>query len=161
MGNLNQVLGSGYNAANVETNDNEPLAAGEYIVQIDAAELRQTKAGTGTGCNMTFEVVDGPATGRKTFNWFNLAHENPKAAQIGQSEFAALCKAVGVLTPQDTDELLGKFLVVRLAVKDGRNEIKGYKPAPDSSPAPVAQKPAPVAVQQSSSTPAKKMPWQK
>jgi hypothetical protein len=165
MGNLNQVLGSGYNAANVETSDNEPLPAGEYIVQVDSAELRQTKAGTGTGCNMTFEVVDGNAIGRKLFNWFNLAHENPKAAQIGQGEFASLCKSLGVLTPQDTDELLGKFCVVRVAIKDGRNEIKGYKPAPtNASSQPVAPT---VVVQQSpvaaapTATVNRKMPWQK
>lgn len=152
MGNLNQVLGSGYNAAEVETQDSEPLTAGEYIVTVDSAELRQTKTGNGTGCNMAFEVVDGAASGRKVFNWFNLAHENQKAAQIGQAEFAALCKAVGVLTPQDTDELLGKYLTIRVVIKDGRNEVKAYKAAPTGE-APKLAEPQPQAK--------KVMPWQK
>lgn len=151
MGNLNQVLGGDYNAAEVETPDNEPLPAGEYIVTIDSAELRETRTGNGMGCNMAFEVVDGEKIGRKVFNWFNLAHENQKAVQIGQSEFAALCKAVGVLTPQDTDELLGKHCRIRVTIdKDGRNAVKGYKPV-ETAPKPTAE-PQPQA---------KKMPWQK
>lgn len=152
MGNLNEVLGAGYNAAEVETQDSEPLAAGEYVVAIESAELKGTKAGNGTGCNMAFEVVDGPSTGRKVFNWFNLQHENPKATQIGQAEFAALCKSVGVLTPQDTDELLGKFCTIRVVIKEGRNEVKGFKPAPTGE-APKPAAPAPST--------AKVMPWQK
>lgn len=151
MGNLKDILGQGYNAADVATPDNEPLPAGEYIVSVDKAELRETKAGNGMGCNMAFEVADGQLAGRKVFNWFHLAHENPKAAQIGQSEFAALCKALGVLTPQDTDELLGKFCTIRVIVKDGKNEVKGYK-AVDAKPSAA---PAPAA------TPTKKMPWHK
>lgn len=150
MGNLNQVLGGDFNANDVETPDNEPLPAGEYIVTIDSAELRETRSGNGMGCNMAFEVVDGDKTGRKTFNWFNLAHENQKAAQIGQSEFAALCKAVGVLTPQDTDELLGKHCRIRVTIdKDGRNAVKSYKPV-EAQESAAAQTSA-----------AKRMPWQK
>jgi len=132
-----------------ETNDNTPLAAGEYIVSVEKAELRETKAGTGKGVNVQFTVEDGPCEGRKAFAWFNVRHQNEKAQEIGQRELASMARAAGLVALNDTDELLGKMLVIKVKVKDDRNEVTSYKPVQQAKPATQAP------------TSTGKMPWEK
>jgi len=161
----------GFNAAEHEDQrDDSPLPEGEYYLEVEKIETKQTANGQGVGANAQFDVLgekeSGAHQGRKVFNWFNLQHSNDVAQKIGQAEFAALCKAVGVLAPQDTDELIGgRFLAkIGLDKKDkDKNVIKKYMPiedvppatAPAPSPAPTQPAPAPAPAQK------KALPWQK
>ncbi len=163
MSNLSQYLGGGFNADEIASDDNydnSPLPKGEYYVEVESAKTQETKNGAGVGLNVQFNVLgsvaDNSHAGRKLFNWFNLQHSNEKAAEIGRREFAALCQAIGKPTPEDSDELIGTPLVVRVDIdkRDAeRNVIKAYKAA-DAAPAPAAPKPAPAA------TAAPKKPWE-
>tara|TARA_R110002012_G_scaffold155160_6_gene316037 strand:- start:2966 stop:3454 length:489 start_codon:yes stop_codon:yes gene_type:complete len=146
--------------------DNSPLPEGDYYVEIENAEIKETANKKGTGCNMKLAVLgdvhDNGHKGRKMFNWFTLQHENDMAQSIGQREFHALRLAIGKPTATDTDELIGQNLVIRVGFekKDPtRNYIKrfmaleGYE-KPDKT---EAKAPAPAASAPSSAV--KKNPW--
>lgn len=159
----------GFNAEEHEDQrDDTPLPEGEYYLELEKAELRDTANGQGKGLNAQFNVLgeeSNPHRGRKVFNWFNLQHSNEMAQKIGQSEFAALCKAVGIVAPEDTSELLGKPFLAKVGLdkKDkDKNVIKKYSlidgaPAKPATPEPAA---APAPAQPAASGAAKKMPWE-
>lgn len=168
MADITNIMG-GFNADEYEEQpefDNSPLPDGDYYVEIEKAEVKNTANGKGVGCNTTLSVLghvaDKSQKGRKLFAWFTLQHENDQAQQIGQREFHALRLAVGNPTAMDTDELIGQNLVVRVGLdkKDKeRNQIKKYialdgydasqADAPKSAPDPQAAPSAAV----------KKNPW--
>jgi len=171
MANLANIIDGGFNASQYEDQpefDDSPIPAGEYYAEIENAELKDTKNGAGTGCNTTFNVLghvgDKSQKGRKTFNWFNLTHSNDVAEKIGRQEFANLCKAIGKPMLQDTDELLGSQLVIKIGFdkKDAtRNQIKryialdGYDASKAEAPAPAPTAPAAPAAAAT-----KKQPWE-
>lgn len=156
MGNL-----AGFNAGEVPASDSyDPLPAGWYPAMITESEFRATSAGTGQYLKLRFDIIDGPGQGRVVFTNLNLENPNPKAVEIAQKDLSAICRAVGVMTPQDSAELHDKPLQIKLTIRpaqgdyDAQNEVKGYKAldgaAPASAPAPAATAPA-----------AGKKPWDK
>jgi len=95
MADITSIMG-GFNADEYEEQpefDNSPLPAGDYYVEIEKAEVKETANKKGTGCNTTFTILgdvhDNSQKGRKIFNWFTLSHENDMAQSIGQREFHA------------------------------------------------------------------------
>lgn len=168
MSDITNLMG-GFNADEYQEQpefDNSPLPEGEYYVEIEKAEVKETVNKKGTGCNMAFSVLghvaDKSEKGRKLFAWFTLQHENDQAQQIGQREFHAMRIAINKPTAMDTDELIGSNLIVKVGFdkKDKeRNQIKKYialegydaskAEAPKAAPTPQA---APAAA-------AKKNPW--
>lgn len=164
MADLTQIHPGGFNAADHEDDSNGDLPAGQYYIEVEKAEMRKTKNGQGIGLSVQFNVVGSVADpeaykGRKLFEWFNLQHSNPKAQQIGNAQFAALCKAMGKPSVNDTDELLGQFAIAVVKVKNDEARIAGYKPATGQEPPAVAA-PAPAAPTPPPAAAAAKMPWQ-
>ncbi len=161
MGNLNEIMGGAFDASQYEDDqrDDSPLPAGEYTVEVERAEIKSTKNGAGKGVNVQFSVLGDDHGNRKIFNWFNIAHTNQQAADIGQRQLATMVKATGLAAINDTEELLGKVLNVRIKIKDGRNEVTSYKPAEAvSAPAAAPGKPAAAPAAKPS---APVMPWQR
>ena len=124
----------GFNAASIEPNvAYEPIPAGWYQVVITDSEEKPTKAMTGSYLQMTLEVIDGPHKGRKVFERLNLNNPNSTAVEIAQRTLSAICRATGVMTPRDSQELHDKPMMAKIAVKaasggyDASNEIKGYE----------------------------------
>jgi hypothetical protein len=127
--------------------DMTPLQPGEYTAQITDSELNPTKAGNGHRLELTFEITDGPAKGRKVWANLNLDNPNPKAVEIAQRELSAICHAVGKLQVSDSQELHYKPMTIRVDIESStgyadKNVIKAYKPlaggvgnAPQSAPA--------------------------
>jgi len=170
MADISEIMG-GFDASAYEEQpefDNSPLPEGDYYVEIEKAEVKNTANGKGVGCNTTLSVLghvaDKSQKGRKLFAWFTLQHENQMAQDIGQREFHSLRLAIGKPTATDTDELIGQNLVVRVGFdkKDKeRNQIKKYMAldgydaskaeAPKAAPTPQAAPAAAAAV--------KKNPW--
>jgi hypothetical protein len=166
MADITTIMG-GFNAEEYEAKpefDNSPLPAGEYYAEIGDATVKETANKKGTGCNVTFDILgdvnNKSGKGRKVFAWFTLSHENDMAQSIGQREFHSLRIAVGKPTANDTDELIGANLVIKVGFdkKDAtRNQIKrysaleGFQAAPQEAAAPVAVAPA--------ASEAKKNPW--
>ena len=131
----------GFDARNVEQMDDfEPIPAGKYVAAIVASEMKPTKAGDGNYLELQFQVLEGEHKGRLLWDRLNLDNPNPLAVKIARSQLAAICKAVGVMTPNDSTELHDLPLLIRVGRKrredtgDVVNEVKGYGKKPAVSP---------------------------
>ncbi|GIW55533.1 MAG: hypothetical protein KatS3mg082_1937 [Nitrospiraceae bacterium] len=123
----------GFDANQVEPNtDFEPLPAGKYVAVIVDSEMKLNKAGTGHYLQLAFQIVEGPYRNRFLWARLNLDNPNATAVQIARAELSAICRAVGVLAPNDSVELHNLPLVIRVGCKKRPdtgeivNEIKGY-----------------------------------
>jgi hypothetical protein len=130
-------LGKTFNAQDHDTtqSDYSELPNGIYKIEIEASEVKATSNGKGTILKVTNSVIEPEDyKGRKLFNNYNLENESAQAQEIGQKQFASLCRAIGVASVDDSEELHFKEYVVRVALgkpsKDGqypaRAEIKRY-----------------------------------
>ena len=133
MADLSGVLGGKFDANEVEpTGTFEAIPAGEYEVAIVDSEMRKTSKGDGEDLNLELEVLKGPHANRKLWDKLNLYNPSEKAVQIARGTLSAICRAVGVMTPQDSSELYGRPLLAVVGVYEYqgrlRNEIRGYKP---------------------------------
>jgi hypothetical protein len=125
----------GFDANTVEpSSDFEPIPAGKYLAVIVESEMKANKAGTGHYLQLTFELIDGPYKGRYLWARLNLDNPNATAVQIAKAELSAVCRAVGVLAPNDSTDLHDLPLVIHVKCKkrpdtgEVTNEIKGYSP---------------------------------
>ena len=126
-----------------------PLSPGEYVGEIVAADVKQTKAGTNM-LSLEIQTEKG-----KVWDNLNLWHTNPKAVEIAQERLSAIGLALGMTVITDTDQLLAKRVKVRVGIQDRNpqyNEVLGYAaasaapaPAPDPAPAVPASAPPPWA----------------
>jgi hypothetical protein len=135
-----------FDANNVEPSESfDVLPKGKYLCMAVASEIKPTKAGTGEYLEITFEVLDGQGKGRKIWERLNIRNPNKKAEEISQRALSALCRAVGVLNLQDSDQLhnLPVVLEIDIEQREGyspQNRVKGYTAS--GSSAPVASSPA-------------------
>lgn len=133
-------FGGTYDASNGETmGDNSVLPAGEYVAAIVKSDLRQSKKNPNNSyINLEFEVQDGEKQGRRFWTMLNLFNENDTAVEIAQRELNSICQACGKLRVNDSEDLHGIPMLVKLAVKTDsygdKNEVKGYKPLNAGSP---------------------------
>jgi hypothetical protein len=150
----------------------DPIPAGWYPVEIENAEIKATKSGTGKYIKLAMVVLGDECAGRKLFSNLNIQNPNPKAVEIAMRELAAIGQALGLISVKDCAELIGAQLMAKVAIRkeEGRdpdNEVKGYKaigeaPAAPAKPAPAA-KPAAKPAATAAATPkaAGKRPWEK
>ena len=124
----------GFDARTVEpSTDFEAIPAGKYVAIIADSEMKQTKAGTGSYLELTFQIVDGEYKGRNLWARLNLDNPNAVAVKIAQGELSAICRAIGVMAPNDSCELhnLPLVIVVKLKKREDTgeltNEIRGYE----------------------------------
>lgn len=142
----------------------DPIPAGKYIAAITESEMKPTKNGNGHYLELTFDILDGQYKGRKVWARLNLDNPNATAVQIARGELSAICRAVGVMQPQDSIELHNLPLAIKVTCKkrddtgEITNEIKGYekKEAALQSSAATPRATAPAA-QATNATP----PWQR
>lgn len=123
----------------------DPIPAGWYTVIVDESEVRTNKAGSGQYIWMSFRVIDGEFNGRKVFTRFNVVNANPQAQEIGHRELSRLTAAVGLPGFNDTQELHGKPLQIKVKVRkdlSGRypddNEVSGFRSVAEAQGAGVA-----------------------
>lgn len=134
----------------------EAIPAGWYTAQMTASVMKPTADGTGAYLQAEFTVLGGEYAGRKLFDRINLQNKNPVAVEIGYQTLSAICHAVGVIQVQDSQQLHGRPLQLKVSLRaagpgaDGKyyeasNEVKGYKAADAGAPmagAPVGGAPA-------------------
>lgn len=130
-------LGQRFNPQDHDTEqrDYAELPNGIYQMEIEASDVGPTKAGSGMILKTT-NVVIAPEEykGRKLFNNYNLENANAQAQEIGQRQFASLCRAIGVQSVEDSEDLHFRSFTVKVGLgkpsKDGqypaRAEIKRY-----------------------------------
>ena len=138
----------GFNAQEVDPNFNfEAVPAGKYLAIVEASEWKETKNKTGKYLELQFQIIEGDFKGRNVWARLNLDNPNETAVKIARSELSALCRAVGVLTPNDSQDLhnLPVLITVKCVKRPDNgemsNEIAGYaaKGAQAPGQAPVAQ----------------------
>jgi hypothetical protein len=139
----------GFDANQVEpTSDFDPIPAGKYLAVITESEMKPNKANTGHFLQLTFQVIEGPYKNRYLWARLNLDNPNATAVQIARAELSAICRAVGVLAPNDSVELHNLPLVISVKCKkrddtgEITNEIKGYAKKETSAPAAAAAQPS-------------------
>jgi len=156
MSDISKYFDGGFKAEEHEQmRDDSPLPVGDYFLETELAELKETKNGEGVGCHVQFDVIghvgDQSHKGRKIFVWFTLRHSNETAQKIGNAEFAALGRAIGKPIVQDSDELIGGTFIASVGIdkRDAtRNVIKKYSSAAtqtQTAATPAPQAPAPAA----------------
>ena len=128
---------AGFNAANYgEMQTFSVIPAHKAVMMITASEMKPTKDGTGQRLSLTAEIIgEGQYKGRKLFIGLNMVNKNKQAEDIAARELAAICKAVGILTPTDSTELHNKPFIGDIGVKPA----KAAKPAGNGFPAKDAQ----------------------
>jgi hypothetical protein len=137
--------------------DKSPIPAGEYPAIIVDSAMKETKDRNGQYLELTHEVIDGPFKGRKVWARLNLVNRNTTTVTIAQQQLSSICHAVNRLTVQDSSELHGVPMLIRVEFKaanpadpkskDG-NDIKAWKQltgpvtVPGAAAAPVTYPPA-------------------
>ena len=137
----------------------EVLPSGWYMATISSAELKSTKAQNGQYIAIRYDITGPTHQGRVVFGNLNIRNPNPKAEEIGRQQLGEVMRAIGLAKVQDTDELIGGQLSIKVDVRSSeqygdQNEVKGFKAIAGSIP------PAPkVAVPAAAGKAAP--PWQK
>jgi hypothetical protein len=123
------------------------LPAGWYTATITGAELKATKAGTGQYIAIKYDITGPTHQGRIVFNNLNIRNPNATAEEIGRQQLGEVMRAIGLAKVQDTDELIGGQLSIKVAIRSSdqygdQNEVKGFKAVAGSVPPAPAAKPA-------------------
>lgn len=123
-----------FNATEIQPTSFDVIPAGEYRACIVDSMVQATKTGTGKFLNLEISILSGPHAGRKVFDRLNIWNPSPKAVEIAKATLSAICRAVGVLTPKDSQELHNRPLIIKLGVRNDpqfgdSNEVKAYKRA--------------------------------
>ena len=151
-------------------NEYDPLPAGWYAAEIDAAAVKDTKAKTGKYLKLEFVVLDEPHAGRRLFTQINLSNPNAQAVEIGQRELAGLAVACGITALRDSAELLQKQIGVKVKIKadegyEPENAVCGYRAIGTASAPTAKPAAAPVAKAKPAAAPAApaagKRPWER
>lgn len=136
-------LGGEYQAGNETMEQRDALPAGEYIAALVKSDRKEAKSGNGNAyIACEFEVQEGDCQGRRFWTNLNLWNGNSQAVEIAQRELNSIMHACGRLRVNDTEELHGIPMRVKLKLKDDAqygpsNEVGGYKPlnaAPGGNP---------------------------
>lgn len=114
----------------------DPIPPAKYLAAIVESERKPTKTGDGEQLSLKFQVLDGEFKGRTLFANLNIKNKSEVAVKIARGELSAICRAVGVLTPKDSQELHNLPLLIKVgqeARKDTGeivNKIKAYEARP-------------------------------
>ena len=162
-------LGQTFNVAEHVPSSPDPVPAGWYTAKITDAKVKDTKAGTGNFLEVTFSILGPSYEGRCVWGRFNLKNPNPQAEQIGQAQFMDMARAIGLEVVDDSDQLLGGELDIKVTVKKGdeqysdSNDVKGFKALQGITviPQKPAQKPAHQPVGAGAPAKAATPPWAK
>ena len=169
------IVGS-YNPDAEPSSGYTPLPAGEYQMEIVESDYVATSNGLGMVLKCKAQIVGGDYEGRPYYLNYNLENNTPGTGditqEIGQRDFAGLRRAVGVLNPDDTEELHFRTFSVRLGVQEKKIKVNGVKQGTgementvkeyifDRGEAAPAAKPS-NDNRQAAATPAKAKPWAK
>jgi Protein of unknown function (DUF669) len=131
-----------FDASNVAPDaGRDTVPADWYDVQVSASEIVPTKDGSGKRLRIQARILSGNFAGRILFHAFNIVNNSAEAVRISMAQLSALAHAVGVLQVQDSEQLHGIPLKVKVKIRKGnddypddQNEITVFKPASDPQP---------------------------
>ena len=126
-------------AANTEDNNETTgfsvIPEGSYQAHIIKSEWKTTKAGDGEYINIHLVILDGEFAGRMLFENLNMVNPNKIAEDIARKTLNSICTACKLQAVEDTDELHGIPMEVKVKVKPAQsdwpagNSIASYLPA--------------------------------
>ena len=132
------LLPNPFDASQVEITDGDfsPIPIAWYQAKIDGAELKITQNQRGKYIAVRYSITGPSHQGRVVFDNVNIVNDNPKAVEIGYERLARICKAIGRTVVQDTDQLIGGILDIKVDIQKSaehgdRNIVKGVR-APES-----------------------------
>ena len=139
---------SGFNAGTTPPMEERGVIPdGDYRALITESKVKETKAHDGASfLEFTWELLDDPHKKRKQWSRLNLWNPSNNAVEIAQRELSSICRAINVLTPNDSEELHGIPCLLRIGHEvrndpghegEVANRIKGYLPL-NAAPQPVA-----------------------
>lgn len=137
MGNLN------FNAADVAPSTGfDTLPAGTFTALIGEATMKPTKSGTGSYIECVFQVVEGEYKGRKVWERITFTNPSAKSTEIGRAQLSALCRAIGVMSIQDTAELCNRPCLITVGHEKGNDDkmyarVTKYAPTGGGFPVPA------------------------
>ena len=123
----------------------DPIPSGWYKAMITEADLKPTRAGTGSFLNIQFSVLEGQFQNMKVFARLNIDNPNAQAKEIAFRELSTICHAIGIQVLQDSEELKNKPMFIRVKKRTGQknaetgeeyddsNDIKSYKNINDTT----------------------------
>lgn len=134
-------LGETYETENLpEGRSYDLLPDGWYNVTISQATLADTKSGTGKKIDIRYDITGPTHQGRVIFGSVNIRNQSQKAEEIGRQQLGEIMRAIGLSKVQDSDELIGGHLAVKVKTKpaengyEARNEVSGFKAIDGSAP---------------------------
>ena len=149
----------------------EALPSGWYNCRIIESSVKPTANQKGSYLELVLTVIDGQFANRRLFDRLNLHNDNEQTVRIAYETLSAICHATGVIQLEDTAQLHGIPISVRVAQETvaGRdeptNKVKGYKAIGEngggekgSTPSWVGSSQAPVAAPNLSPTAAPTQP---
>ena len=111
----------------------DPLPAGWYNANITSSEMKPTKDGSGAYIQLELTILDGQYANRKVFDRLNVQNNSQVAQEIAYATLSSICHATGVIQVQDTSQLHGIPMEVKLSVRpasdgyEAANDVKGYR----------------------------------
>jgi hypothetical protein len=99
------------NVGGFDPNDVDPIdnfgsiPEGEYEAEIIESHQRDTRAGDGSFIELTFRITSGPFENRQLIDRLNLNNPSVRAVQMARASLAAICRAVGIDSLNDSTEL--------------------------------------------------------
>jgi hypothetical protein len=127
MSNFQEAFGGAYQTGSCEpAADYEALPPGKYTVGIEAAEVKQTKKGDGHYLELRLCVLDEQFRNRKIWDRINIQNPSQECVQIGMRSLEALCRAIGIASLADTNQLVNQMCIASVKTKDGQNEVRTY-----------------------------------
>ena len=106
----------------LEENNSELIPAGWYEVSISSTQLKQTKARTGEYIALCYKVLGPAHNGRVIFGNLNIRNPNPKTQDIGIQQLGELMRAIGLVSVEDTDQLIGGHLEVKVQIIEASSD---------------------------------------
>lgn len=128
MAQLNET----FFASEQEVKNFEPIPEGWYEATITGADLKTTKAGNGQYISVRYDITGPNQQGRVVFGNLNIRNPNIKAEEIGRQQLSSLLLAIGLANLNDTDQLVGNNLQIKLIVRqqegfDPANDVKAFR----------------------------------
>lgn len=153
--------------------DFSPVPEGEYTCQIKSADVQQTKDGSGQYIKIRLDITGPTHSGRVVFTNINIQNKSAEAERIGRGQLRSIMSALGLVTLQDTDQMIGGELSVKLSVREARtdektgktyeasNEVKAYKAAGGAAPMSIASGGMPKTAARAAAPDKAAPPWAK
>lgn len=113
--------------------DFTPIPSGEYESVVKKTEQKRTKDGKGSYISFQFEIINHKEFAKRIiFTNLNIENDNATTVEIAEKELATIAEAVGKPNFDDTEQLHGIPLLIKVVKKPStanaseKNEIKFY-----------------------------------